>query len=124
MEGIKLSKITSGFFIDKMIRMGYSRSRIYKAMGETPQFIDDILEGKQSLMTYHVKAIEKEFNIRFDKFILEKLKKSNLPKELAGLKDNLHWQKLVMYSKKERGGKLLIEDIEQFIGAEKEKPKA
>lgn len=50
--------------------------------------------------------------------------KSNLPKELSGLKDNLHWQKLIMDAKKERGGKLLIEDIEQFVGAEKEKPKA
>ncbi len=48
--------------------------------------------------------------------------KTNLPEELAGLKDNLHWQKLVMDSKKEKGGKLMIEDIEQFNGAEKEKP--
>lgn len=50
--------------------------------------------------------------------------KNNLPMELAGLKENLHWQKLVMDTKKERGGKLMIKDIQQFIGAEKETPTA
>lgn len=45
--------------------------------------------------------------------------KDDLPKSLQGLADNEHWQMLLMDSKKERGGKLEIKDIEQIIGIEK-----
>ena len=46
--------------------------------------------------------------------------KSNLPDEIKALKDNSHWEMLVMDSKKKRGGKLEMKDVEQYIGAEKE----
>lgn len=88
MKEIKISSVTSSLFIKELMKSHYD-NEIAKCIGEDPEYVHFILKGEIKMTTTQIKAIEKEFNVKFHKIVRSNIGEGEIAEEVKGIIDLL-----------------------------------